>query len=498
MKYRDLAKLAAALWLGCGAPEEGQEPPVSRMRQAYGTRQADYLGLGAAVSSPDLRVVNGSLQVNQGGTWLEGPALIGQRVAVTDFNGGANPIVSITIRNVVAHPPPARPGTSPNPFEYTIETTVQSGLTLQPCVDQSSATTAALALPGLYGTDGRYNGLLAGGVTFGCLNSGVIAKCLDWGYRPWLPIPEKTIEACTRMAMADYCGDGVGHTFPGTDIEIYDFGITTPPINTRDRTTLSVEAIWVFPFRGIDPGQPFYPSSVLCLGKKRWDTLPINGYCGAKIPDPRLRPSATGGACGAPPTGSEPRFCEERTLDEWLALARQQFAEAAPNIGLLVNDSSYNDAGLVRWRSSSTGRFFTTTRYDANRCPIGAHTCSRLSSTNEFYCAEGKVVRNTAPFSARAGLPALRTYRSFFTGAYYTTTRTTAPAGFYLESVEGYIYPAKPLPNYPVWPPPGSAALYSWQVSPGHYVTTTEATARPSSAVLEGYLPLSLPCVRGR
>jgi ADYC domain-containing protein len=102
--------------------------------------------------------------------------------------------------------------------------------------------------------------------TFGC-RSGVIAKCVTWGYRPWDPSNDLTSpnefvdlhEACTRMARADYCGDGAPHTMDGTWIfEWDDVGIQQPP--------------------GSDsPGWPFEAAwsrdGAICLSHERWAQL---------------------------------------------------------------------------------------------------------------------------------------------------------------------------------------------------------------------------------
>lgn len=62
-------------------------------------------------------------------------------------------------------------------------------------------------------------------VTFAC-TSGVNAKCVRWGYKPWKKVQGKSLQdfhqACTRMARADYCGNGKAHTREGTPIYIYD------------------------------------------------------------------------------------------------------------------------------------------------------------------------------------------------------------------------------------------------------------------------------------
>jgi len=94
-------------------------------------------------------------------------------------------------------------------------------------------------------------------VTFAC-TSGVLAHCAQWGYRPWEESTQcdkwekgkkncKTVsladyhQACTRMARADYCGDGTPWTVAGTPIDIYDH--LSPQIESQE-TTWPVEAEW--------------------------------------------------------------------------------------------------------------------------------------------------------------------------------------------------------------------------------------------------------------
>jgi hypothetical protein len=59
-----------------------------------------------------------------------------------------------------------------------------------------------------------------GVVTYACM-SGVIAKCASWGYAPWTAGTDAH-QACTRLARADYCGDGTPWTLDGTTIVVYD------------------------------------------------------------------------------------------------------------------------------------------------------------------------------------------------------------------------------------------------------------------------------------
>jgi hypothetical protein len=60
--------------------------------------------------------------------------------------------------------------------------------------------------------------------TFGC-TTGVIAKCYRWGYRPWVTGYGDLVDmhwTCTRLARADYCGDGTPHTHDGTWVNVWD------------------------------------------------------------------------------------------------------------------------------------------------------------------------------------------------------------------------------------------------------------------------------------
>jgi hypothetical protein len=99
-------------------------------------------------------------------------------------------------------------------------------------------------VPGVWDESGRHVARLAAGdqtidTTFSC-RAGVIAKCVFWGYRPW-SVGSELHQTCTRMARADYCGDGVAHTENGTRIDMFDRRGIQTTVNAPD---LSFEAGW--------------------------------------------------------------------------------------------------------------------------------------------------------------------------------------------------------------------------------------------------------------
>ncbi len=104
-------------------------------------------------------------------------------------------------------------------------------------------------------------------VTFACRGA-VLAKCVEWGYRPWASATAckkgdkkcKDVsladhhQACTRMARADYCGEGNPHTINDTPIDIFDH--LSPQIqseSTAKNPGWGVEAEWG-------------PDGALCVG----------------------------------------------------------------------------------------------------------------------------------------------------------------------------------------------------------------------------------------
>jgi hypothetical protein len=90
----------------------------------------------------------------------------------------------------------------------------------------------AMALAGTWNSTAAYSGHTTK-FTFACGN-GTIAKCTQWGYRPFVQTVKNSAnetmsnlsayhQACVRAAKADYCANGRSYTKDGTLIDIYDY-----------------------------------------------------------------------------------------------------------------------------------------------------------------------------------------------------------------------------------------------------------------------------------
>lgn len=132
-----------------------------------------------------------------------------------------------------------------------------------PCVPTSSVPDPrAVAVSGVWdGTGARHD--VKGKFTLACEN-GAITKCIRWGYKPWEKKEGKSLadlhQACTRMARADYCGNGQNHTHQDTIIDMYDqLGLLSPTAQASsgwDPARASFEAAWA-------------PDGATCLARTR-------------------------------------------------------------------------------------------------------------------------------------------------------------------------------------------------------------------------------------
>lgn len=160
---------------------------------------------------------------------------------------------------------------NPDVLEYTIQLQDPETLQWAPlCIDTEGEPAPAVPINGIWDPETGDRSEDEHGITFACPD-GALGKCVSWGYVPWetsevckkkkvwtwdwwkwkwkskkIVVCEEVSlrdyhQACTRMARADYCGDGVPHTINGTLIDIGDK--LTPRIQEFE-SDWDVEAEW--------------------------------------------------------------------------------------------------------------------------------------------------------------------------------------------------------------------------------------------------------------
>ena len=175
---------------------------------------------------------------------------IGTRIVI------GNPERMTTLRIDNIYPNPALPDGDVLFYDISVldpDTGVWGSL----CHDGQGAPTSAIPLPGSWNKKtGARRPTTTGSVTLACRGA-ALAKCVEWGYRPWATASvcvegecsqvslADHHQACTRMVRADYCGDGTPNTLNGTPIDVIDQ--LSPQIQaegTLGRASWSVEAEW--------------------------------------------------------------------------------------------------------------------------------------------------------------------------------------------------------------------------------------------------------------
>ncbi len=389
---------------------------------------------------------------------------------------------------------------------------------------------AALVLPGIW--NGAIYTPSTSDFSFACLpqrqqdgsvvKGGVAAKCVDWGYPPWVSQDPRLDQtsltltegdalrhhlACTAMATADFCGEARPNTLDGTPITMFHEGNVrsevvipnSPPVVAGGpvRTSFYFEAAWVLV--DASTGQPFkyisqFPTTrvraqAVCLTKKRWATLPPNGTC--KIQGPLMDPR-TAGTSSTMPAPSTARYCEEYTRDELLQSG-----------AVLFSYSKFLDAGLFRFKrnnaeTQNTDQFLSTTRivissqkpYTYMPDPAIFDNAKQYAlDTNIPLGFEGPLFKSDAPATMLDALPTRRLLRyrqKGDTGRFLTVTEgTPLPTDYILDNdaVEGHVYDGlEPANN------PRPLRLY---VHGSDYVTSTSSSVPNFVQLVSpmGYMP---------
>ena len=175
-------------------------------------------------------------------------------------------------------------------YLYDISHRPKAGGTWKPlCSDNNGNMVAAIPLHNYWNLETGDRIDDPNVITFACTNA-VLAKCVLWGYRPWAtstrcekyeqnkkcaPMPLTDYhQACTRMARADYCGNGEPWTVPGTAIDLWDH--LSPQIQTPT-TDWFIEAEW-------------NPDGAYCLNDIRQQTLKAQGLYPSCFLDKKGKP----------------------------------------------------------------------------------------------------------------------------------------------------------------------------------------------------------------
>jgi ADYC domain-containing protein len=280
MMRHHIASLATLGLAGCAAQAEsvGQQAIMENQgtqlqgvqlqgSQAHGMTLVGFQYAGATLGGAALanvRVEHGELVADQGQVTLHGTDLAGAHLyaqAHDPDRPSSTAQVEYRITGVEAEAARYDPTGTGGTYLYTLEQNVDGTGSWQPaCPADSDGKRAAIPLTATWDDHGdRVESSTR--FTFGC-TTGVIAKCYRWGYRPWVTGHGDLVAAhwtCTRVARADYCGNGTSHTRDGTQINVWDNLPSPGPIAPHGTTPpgMLFEAGW-------DTG------GVVCLSHARW------------------------------------------------------------------------------------------------------------------------------------------------------------------------------------------------------------------------------------
>ena len=245
---------------------------------------------GATLSGDALlnvRVERGELVAEHGSVTLHGPALVGAHLFAEARNLTTGPPATAHIEYRITTVAPESSAYDPTQtgatFLYTLEQWVDDSGSWQPaCPSDGDGRGVAIPLAATW--DERGDRVVSSSLfTFAC-TTGVIAKCYRWGYRPWVTGYGDLVAlhwTCTRLARADYCGNGVPHTRDGTAINVWDTLPAPGPIQRRG----------LLPPLGMVFEAGWNTRGAVCMSRARWlldDGLSIAALCPDRLIPPGL------------------------------------------------------------------------------------------------------------------------------------------------------------------------------------------------------------------
>jgi hypothetical protein len=221
--------------------------------QVQGMTLVGFQYAGATLGGTALdnaRIEHGELVADQAQATLHGADLVGAHLfaqAHDPSDPSSTALVEYRVTAVEAEAAMYDPTATGATYLYTLEQNVDGAGTWQAaCLADSDGKRVAIPLTATW--DDHGNRVASSTLfTFGC-TTGVIGKCYRWGYRPWVTGHGDLVAAhwtCTRVARADYCGNGRSHTRDGTVINVWD-NLSPGPIQSRGTTPpgMLFEAGW--------------------------------------------------------------------------------------------------------------------------------------------------------------------------------------------------------------------------------------------------------------
>ena len=264
-----MSKLALVMLAACQLDE-----PATGTVEQHGMNMQGMNMQGASLAGIDLanvRVEKGELVADENGDTLRGTALVGAHF-YAQVASAADPSVTAQVEYRITAIEPESASYDPthtgSTYLYTLEQYVtDTGTWATACGADLDGRHVAIPLTATWNAHGdRVESSTL--FTFAC-TTGVIAKCYRWGYRPWLTGYGNIVdyhETCTRLARADYCGNGIPHTHDGTWVNVWDLMPPPGPIQTHGLLTpvgMVFEAGW-------------NTQGAVCVSRARWlldDTL---------------------------------------------------------------------------------------------------------------------------------------------------------------------------------------------------------------------------------
>jgi hypothetical protein len=209
------------------------------------------------VALTNLRVEMGELVAELNSATVRGPALAGARLQALAKVPNTSTTENITYRIAtvaaeVGHDPTGTGST----FLYTVER-LDGAQWVAGCPVGPDGDRAAIPLAAEWDENGNRTDD-SSMFTLAC-TSGAIAKCYRWGYRPWVTGRGDLVAmhwTCTRLARADYCGNGTSYTYDGHLIDVWDN--LTPQIQFQAAVPGNFDAGW-------------NTSGATCISQGSWD-----------------------------------------------------------------------------------------------------------------------------------------------------------------------------------------------------------------------------------